>query len=116
MSEREEMAAWAEKHARGFGASTEFDRRIARLAALLREPPSLPTEPPAGFVRARIAVATREDGNYCARGSSYEDEDDSIADARDGCELNATPASVVWVTVDVPLPKPIPEIVGAVTK
>lgn len=120
MSEREELAKWADQFARLFGPGHDFGRNMARIVALLREPHALPEKPPEGFVRVRAAVAVGESGGYYVSGWTErelggwrEAGDDEMNDhASDNVGDGAWRVS--FVTFDAPMPTEPAEIVGKI--
>lgn len=120
MTEREELAAWAEQTARLFGPVHDFGRNMARIAALLREPHALPETPPEGFVRVRAAVAVGESGGYFVSGwnelefggwkeMGYDEMSDHASEnVGDGAPR------ISFVTFDAPMPPAPAKIVGKI--
>jgi hypothetical protein len=94
------------------GNSRDGFRFVLRRARELLAAPSLPPEPPPGFVRVRIAVTTGSDGAYEARGWHLADpaalDAFMLRDSEPGCLLSHG-------ILDFPLPPAPAEIVGTVT-
>ena len=100
-------------------------RRVEMLAAiaayvasggreLLAATPTLPPEPPPGFVRARFPIAVGADGQWCVSAASHDQESESI-EATDWFRREGHPSRVSFATVDAPLPTSPAEITGVVT-
>ena len=81
---------------------------------LLAATPTLPAEPPPGFVRARFPIAVGADGQWCVSAASAEQESESI-EATDWFRREGHPSRVSFATVDAPLPTSPAEITGVVT-
>ena len=86
---------------------------VAAGGSLVAPAPTLPPEPPPGFVRARFPIAVGGDGKWAVQGGNGE-TDRAMVEATDWFAREGYPSRVSFIVVDAPTPEAAPVIVGVV--